>query len=605
MGRITFTNSTFGSRILETITDGLYDGNVNCLREYVQNSVDAKAENVRIYFENGNQDLIIEDDGCGMSSKKLEDEALRIGKSSKNGGDVGWRGIGIWSGISASEKMVIITKAKNHKPIRIEIDSNHIRDQSRSNRDAIEILNEAVGEWEELPLGKNESLEDDHYTIIRLESILYPQRVFFTEYKIEEFLSKTIPAPFNPEVFTYAKEIERLLIQHNVVLPSINVEFQGKKIFRPPYKSDIFSNALTSKLFYVDNQLVAIGWFLTAKTNDQYKWPDAGVLFKKKGFTIGDETLFRSYYVDTYSRWQYGEIHILSDEIRENAPRSRFEYNSGIVHKFLESIETFFRELQTLNRFKSAKLPVRKLQKAEQAINKGEIAVAQRAIDEAKKSITSIRNPPPDDSFKNISSNIESESSKCQSTILGLEKAIEKVRKGSRSEQIRLKREHSAATIQRCKPAIRRQIQKLTKKPLGKLEINAMDPIRDLLKTKMNSKENDFKKLSQEAFGWGGITPSTIDPKLTIDSSLNSDDNKNTWKIRMNHNYHFGVLLYALQDLLVNLPKHEEGQKSFEWWESVSEEEKYDIVDEIALTCNLVYRLIESAEKFTPPKPKS
>jgi hypothetical protein len=111
--KISFSNATFGSRLLETITDGLYDGNVNCLREYVQNAIDSKSKNVEIYFENSNRNLIIRDDGHGMAVNKLID-SLKIGKSDKKGPDVGWRGIGIWSGVSASEKMVIITSAFAH-----------------------------------------------------------------------------------------------------------------------------------------------------------------------------------------------------------------------------------------------------------------------------------------------------------------------------------------------------------------------------------------------------------------------------------------------------------------------------------------------------------
>jgi len=600
MGRIEFGESTFGSRTLEIITDGLYGDNINCLREYVQNSVDSKAKNVKIYFENGNQDLIIKDDGTGMEVQKL-DKSLKIGISDKGGADVGWRGIGIWSGISAAEKLVIVTKARDHKPLRIEIDSNYIRNNSRSNRDAVEVLNEAVKEYEELPLGKGESLSNDHYTIIRLESILYPQRGSFTENKIEEFLAKTVPVPFNPKVFSYDKKIEKILDQYNVIFPSINVEFQGGKIYRPPNKSDIFDEEITIKPFSVDDKLVAIGWFLTSRTNDQREWPDAGILIKKKGFTIGNENLFRTYYTGSYSRWQYGEIHVISDEIYENAPRDGFEYNSGPVREFIDSIAIYFNDFQNLNRFKSAKLPMKKLQTAEKAIDKDKTQSAIKALADAKKSISDTRNPPPDPSFKGIIASIKNESEKIQSTAIGaIEAKIEKCLQDNRSEQLRLRRQHTDETIQRCKPAVRKQLQKLTKKPFGKLEINVMDSVKDLLKIKTQSKINGFKELTQESFGWGTVTTNAGGPKLTIDPSLNSNPDKSTKKIRLNRNLHFGVMLYALQELLVNIPKHEEGEESFEWWEKASEEEKYDIVDEIALTVNLAYRFVENAEKYNP-----
>jgi len=40
-----FTDEIIGARLIETITAGLYDGNLNCVREYVQNSVDEGAKN--------------------------------------------------------------------------------------------------------------------------------------------------------------------------------------------------------------------------------------------------------------------------------------------------------------------------------------------------------------------------------------------------------------------------------------------------------------------------------------------------------------------------------------------------------------------------------
>jgi len=53
-----FEEESIGARILETIASGLYDGNPNCLREYVQNGIDAGAKKIDIYFENADDDLV-------------------------------------------------------------------------------------------------------------------------------------------------------------------------------------------------------------------------------------------------------------------------------------------------------------------------------------------------------------------------------------------------------------------------------------------------------------------------------------------------------------------------------------------------------------------
>jgi len=591
--KISFTSATFGSRLLETITEGLYDGNVNCLREYVQNAVDSKAKNVEIFFENGNRDLIIRDDGHGMTANKLID-SLMIGKSDKKGSDVGWRGIGIWSGISASEKLVILTKAKKHLPLRIEIDNDKIRSESHTNRDAIDILNESVKEFEEVDLGEGESLEDSHYTIIRLESILYPQQFFFTPEKIEDYLAKTVPSPF-ADTFSYRLKINTLLKQNSVPFPNVNVEFQGKKIFRPPYKGELYSDEITVKNFFVKDELIAIGWFLTSSTNERRDWPDAGILFKKKGFTIGDETLITTIYKGDLSKWQFGEIHILSDNIRENAGRSRFEYNTGIVHDFIKSIEDYFKNFQQFNQFKSAKNPERAIKKAEKALGKGDLKTAKDAIEKIRKSLEKSHSVPSDDSFKGIISVIKNEGKARAGLLKKLDAKYEKTLASSKSEQLRIKREHLIETMGNCRPAVRKQFEKINKKPIGKLEINVMEPVRDLLKRRTGLKINEFKDLSREAFGWGGVSRGSKDPLLTIDPQLNDDK---TSKLRMERNLRFGVLVYELQDLLVNIPKHESGTESFKWFEGATEDEKYKILSEMAAVIDFVYRFVENAKDF-------
>ena len=99
--------------LLESITGGLYDGNLNSIREYIQNSIDAHSEKIEIFFENGYENLIIRDDGNGMNIGDIYG-AFGIGVSSKNGieSNIGWRGIGIWSGIPIAERIVFITKRR-------------------------------------------------------------------------------------------------------------------------------------------------------------------------------------------------------------------------------------------------------------------------------------------------------------------------------------------------------------------------------------------------------------------------------------------------------------------------------------------------------------
>jgi len=103
--------------------------------------------------------------------------SLGIGVSNKSEEDIGWRGVGIWSGVPVCRRIVIITKKKENSKYRIEINNDLIRNESLSNKSILEILSNATGEIEDLSLGNNESYEDDHFTIIRLESIIAHSKI--------------------------------------------------------------------------------------------------------------------------------------------------------------------------------------------------------------------------------------------------------------------------------------------------------------------------------------------------------------------------------------------------------------------------------------------
>lgn len=61
-----------GSSIIEIITAGLYANNLNCLREYVQNSIDGGAGKIDVGICNGGRTITLSDDGVGMGESELD-----------------------------------------------------------------------------------------------------------------------------------------------------------------------------------------------------------------------------------------------------------------------------------------------------------------------------------------------------------------------------------------------------------------------------------------------------------------------------------------------------------------------------------------------------
>lgn len=598
-----FKEGFIGSRLIETITSGLYDGNLNCLREYVQNSIDSKAENVDIYFENTN--IIIKDDGTGMDRSELE-EAIRIGVSHKSGENIGWRGIGIWSGVPVSKRIVIISKKRYDKKFILEIDNDILRKELFSNRPIFEVLTAATSDIVEDTLGKKESLENDHYTIIRLESILPTQRYLFKEDTIKDYLSSEVPAPFDEKKFLFADEIDQWLNDMGVALPKVNIKLHDNKIYRPPTTSNIFLNEIIKKEFVINGELIAIGWFLTSKENEKLRTPNSGIYFKKKGFTIGDANLVLKQYGGAYNPWQYGEIHIVSKELRENAPRNNFEANSGNVSLFLDDVGEYIRNMANLNRYKSSKTPSKIIEKAKEKLEMGDLSAAVKEFQKAKKRLDEPRSFPTDPSLASIKPVIDAEHERNKFDLLELEKKLSSPSpiKISQTDDRQLpngeKRNGSQLlklAINNTCPCVKKSLSRATRKGLSYPEMSITDAIREALQEKTGLDSYDIIELSKSAYGWNTVTISDKPPLLAIDTVKDKTDSPRKNKHR-NRNAYFGVMIYAIHDLIVNTSKHQ--KKSVKWFDDAEKEEKEELTAEIIFLVDFICRLIDKSERINP-----
>jgi hypothetical protein len=583
---VEFTDEAFGAKLLEAVTAGLYDGNLNCLREYVQNSVDSKAKRVDIYFENNQTDLVIKDNGCGMNSQELE-EALHLGKSEKPDTAIGWRGIGIWSGIPACRRIVIITKKRNHPNFRVEIDADRLREQYGLNIPATKVLTDITGKIEQLELGGDESIQDSQFTIVRLEEMLPNQHTIFTENDIREYLSRVIPASFNTGKFTLGKEINKRLLENGIKTEEVDVFFENQKIFRPPYSDDIFFDKIIEKKFIVNNKPVAYGWFLTSKNNQTLKLPNRGIYYKKKGVTIGDENLVTKQYDGIYNQWQYGEIHIITDALKENAPRNNFEANNDIIEPFYKQVGDFVRQLQLMNRYQSQNVVTKSIEQIGKQIDVDEIKPARDKIIKVKKKLQRERSFPKEPALHEMKETIDKKSTENKTTLGTLEQEIREKTKEQIPDLVREKMERLSDFAKTSHPLLKKHLAKTTKKGKIELNIDAMEPIVELLKQKTGLTRNEISYLSQQAYDWCNVTKGNNGPILSLTN--------NGYRDRF-----FGVMINALHEIFVNPYKHEKGKPSFAYYESMTDEEKLDVISEFYSVQNLLLRLIEKSKRVKP-----
>lgn len=140
------------------------------IKELVDNSFDADAENVRIILPEpySNDPIIVEDDGTGMTENEVRNEYLKIANSrfSRKGERTpgkkrvvkGRKGIGKFAGLMVAEVMEVVAKARGVQT-KLTISKS---DLAKANYDLDKI---------DLPIEIEECPEDEQGTYIRLSGI--------------------------------------------------------------------------------------------------------------------------------------------------------------------------------------------------------------------------------------------------------------------------------------------------------------------------------------------------------------------------------------------------------------------------------------------------
>ena len=133
---------------------------------------------------------------------------------------------------------------------------------------------------------------------------------------------------------------------------------------------------------------------------------------------------------------------------------------------------------------------------------------------------------------------------------------------------------------------LKNDFEKTTQKGKMELNIDAMDPVKDILQQKTGLRLDTICKLSQKAYDWKAVEKGDNGPILKLSGEAYCDRN-------------FGVMIHTLHDLFVNSAKHKKGEPTFAFFESMTEEERLHIIMDFNAAQDLVLRLIE---KSTPNK---
>jgi hypothetical protein len=355
--RTRFRKEDIGGEILPILTTGLYRNTLDALREYIQNSIDAKTSEIELIIDP--TAVTVSDSGDGMSPDEAQ-RAIRLGISDKSPiENVGFRGIGIYSAFNLCNSAEVFTKKAGTRGSRIIFNFGDIRrellkEQERRKRGLPprlyleKLLSSSVAVEAD-----DEEVIPDHGTRLILSDLL-PEcyRQIQDWGSVESYLQNVVPLPFSSD-FRYGNTLQKKLEKegYRFIPLTLQIGSRLQQIFRP-YVDDIFARdeQFPPEYFPITKGKERYGFAWVCVNGrrvikNQYA-ALRGLLLRKFDFSIGTRSYLEPYFKrPVFHRRITGEVIIQSQSVLPNAARSDLENNSA-RQGFLEALAAFVHSLE-------------------------------------------------------------------------------------------------------------------------------------------------------------------------------------------------------------------------------------------------------------------
>jgi hypothetical protein len=360
--KLTLSPNDIGAELISILSKGLYTNPLDCIREYIQNSVDAGANNIRIKVT-GNS-VSIHDNGRGMDFNQLL-QARQFGLSFKDlNQNAGFRGIGIYSGFDICKRLEITTKAEGESKTHVlkfefatmkSILEKEKNENPENKTSLISLLTENTSILRD---STNHPLEMS-FTTIKLSEIseVYINQVSDRQ-EVKKYLYKNLPIDFS-EDFPHRQKINSNLFTYDPSYKSIVVELFSDKdpdeIVVKKYDKDLLAEPVFEFILDERGNRIAYLWGCLNMESKSLDSDYSGFVYKMKGFTIGNkENTLAQFTARHLFYWWTGEIYVLDNKIIPNAERNDFE-SSPAKANLLFRVGLKFKELEEKARTLSAK----------------------------------------------------------------------------------------------------------------------------------------------------------------------------------------------------------------------------------------------------------
>src|SRR5258708_210524 len=286
-----FAPDDIGGELISILSKGLYPEPLDCIREYVQNSVDGKAKNVTIKIT-GNS-VIISDDGLGMAVSDLR-QARQLGISNKSQAEnVGFRGIGIYSSFDICNRLLVTTKKAGEPKARIlEFRFGDMKALQKAERDAQSArtsLTTLLSKYTDFR--QEDDQVERHYTIVQLEEL---SRVHIDQLanheQLRAYMLHNLPIdfannfPHNDQINT---QLENHVPGYNAIRVKLLTDYAPPEVIVRPNIPNL-SEPIMGIIRNADGKKIAYYWACYHAKGSEL--PDAyadyrGLVYKVKGFT--------------------------------------------------------------------------------------------------------------------------------------------------------------------------------------------------------------------------------------------------------------------------------------------------------------------------------
>lgn len=344
-----------GSYSLESLTTGMYEDPLSCVREYVQNGFDAirsaRAEGLLTDAEGlvgisitgtpKRQTLTVDDNGIGIPAAEAVAALVSVGASRKRSNvNAGFRGIGRLAGVAYCTALRFTTTVRGEDVATVvEFDCARMRGFMRPSADTQDVRTVIQSCVTTSEVAAQQAAHGTKVEMVGLTGL----GVEFAEIgKLVNYLRQVCPTDFSDR-FTFAERIRNFADGMGHPIPVIEIETRFKKEKTQILKAYDDATPIAkskSPSTVTDVETVGsseLGWFgWIGKSNFKGELNDdnvAGIRFRVKNIQIDGSDLIEALAAGLTAggtegrlqRYAIGEIYITNQAVVPNARRDGFE----------------------------------------------------------------------------------------------------------------------------------------------------------------------------------------------------------------------------------------------------------------------------------------